>query len=227
MAFRQRKKGAPIVYDGKDNPIPLPWGRQENSNLPWPPGELRLKIVASPKDWETLYTMSWATPELLGRLIFKNIAEPVYEKFLLREAHPAPRGVHAHPQDSVNRYALGARELFMWQARCYVAATHTIVMHWRKRPLKEWPSYLRELEGEASLLHSNKKVKGIELTMFCFEKKFRARRMMLGMEEFIDEESFRKIYLLPEFIRRARRIYNEREESGEEVTIDKLYELMI
>lgn len=226
MAFRQRKKGAPITYDAQDDPIPLPWARQKNSRLPWPPAELRLKITASPNDWETLYIMSQATPELLGLLIFKHIAEPVYERFLIRETHPLPRGVHAEPEDSEDKYALGKRQLFMWQARCYAAAAYTVIRSWKKRSREEWPEHLIDMESKYCQSHSVKKPTTIELTKFCFDQKFGKIRSSLGMKQ-IDEDSFRKIYLLPEFLRRSRKIYEVIKLFEQNITIEELYEKMI
>lgn len=114
----------------------------------------------------------------------------------------------------------------MWQARCYAAAAHTVIMFWKKRPREEWPESLLNIEREVCQLHSIKKSTVIELTKFCFDQKFGRIRRSLGMNK-IDEEGFRKIYLFPQFLRRAKRIYNELKELGQNINIEELYEKMI
>jgi len=71
----------------------------------------------------------------------------------------------------------------MWNARCYVAAAQTVIMYWLRKPEKEWPEYLRDLEKEAfrNGLKSEKK-RGIELTMYVFHKKFSKEQRLLGLK---------------------------------------------
>ena len=216
----------------KNSPLPWPSGElrpmSKASPLPWPSGELRLMIKASPEDWRTLYTLSLATPELLGLLIFKYIAEPVYERFLVREDHPLPRGVHAEPQDAENPYSLGARKIFMWNARCYVAAAYTVIMDWLNQPEGDWPEYLRDLERDAKSSNPRSgESKVIEIVMLSFYKKFNKQLRFLGFKKYNERKDFRKVYLLPEFCERAENIFDDRKSLGEMLTIDELYSLMI
>ena len=87
--FIQRRKGDPIKYDGRTKPIPLaPEIRWDNAASC--PSELTLEIKASPQDWDTLYLLSQASPEYLGKLIGFYVVRPVFEKFLAREGSNLP-----------------------------------------------------------------------------------------------------------------------------------------
>lgn len=136
--FYQRKKGEPITYEGIVEPIPLPFGGQEGSEWPWPPDKLTLQIKASLQDWKALCILAETSPEYLGDLIRHHITTPVDEKFLSKEGSNLPRGLHNT-----------ARQLFMEQARRYVAAAYAVLSHWAKRPLPGWPDYLKAEIREA------------------------------------------------------------------------------
>jgi hypothetical protein len=129
--FYQHKKGEAIKYQGEVEPIPL-------SPALFSSGKLNLEIKASINDWNTLYLLAEAAPEYLGKLIKFYIAKPVYEEFLSREGTNLPRGLHNMEE-----------QLFMDDARRYAAAAYTVLSHWAKRPLTDWPDDLKALIEQA------------------------------------------------------------------------------
>jgi hypothetical protein len=227
MALRQRKKGEPIRYKGADDPIPLPWGGQEGSQiLSLPPTLVIDKITATPQDWRTLYHLALADPEYLGNLLVHHVIRPVYEKFLSKEDFPLPRGIHAKPEDQ-DPYVLGLRDQFMWDARNYAAAAYTVIRHWRGKPREEWPlHFIKPFETIVEKTgHDKDKVDVLWITSALLEERFNGRWEELGLidpEGFL-EEDFRDIYLLRNHIDAAESAF---EKMQHKVTIDELYEMI-
>lgn len=233
MTIRQRKKGDLIIFNGKDEPIPMPWARQVKSKLPFPPPTLTLYIKAMPQDWRTLFRLGETDPAYLGQLLFINIIKPIYERFLLKEDYPPPRGVHAEPEDQESPYALGLREQFMWEARNYAAAAYTVLRHWGKRPGDEWPQHLKllidtvreDIGSENVFLPGKKKINVIAVVMHLLKEKFDSRRTHLGLKdpEEMVESDFRDNYLRKNPLEAAKAISNKSKHS---LTIEELYYLM-
>lgn len=233
MAIRQRKKGSHITFDGNEEPIPLPWAKQTNSELPIPPPDLTLYIRALPQDWRALYHLGETDPEYLGQLLFIKVIKPVYERFLVKEDYSPPRGVHAEPEDQENPYALGLREQFMWEARNYTAAAYTVLSHWGQKPRDEWPQIFKLLIEEVSadigtenVFPSKKKeIDVIAVVVHLFKEKFNKRRKRLSLKDpgEMTDSDFRDNYLWKNHLEAARTIYNNREQL---LTVEELYDLM-
>jgi hypothetical protein len=213
--FSQRKKGAPIAYNGSVEPIPLLPGLAERDTL-------TLKIKASPQDWDTLILLAEAAPEHLGKLIRFYITRPAYEKFLKSEGSNLPRGLHN-----------AAEQLFIDEARRYAAAAYTVLSHWAKRLLTTWPQSLQDVireaeenSGKENVWPPGKKsvdVIAIVKCLIALRYKEKIDELGLANTEFMDNKTFRKIYLGKNRLEAAKdliKIY------GDSLTINALYEAL-
>jgi hypothetical protein len=218
--FHQRKKGEPIAYDGRVEPIPLAYVSEE-----WP-DELTLKIKASPQDWNTLHQLAMSSPEYLGRLIFLHITRPVYDKFLSREGRNLPRGFHNE-----------AEQIFMEEARRYSAAAFVVLSHWETRPLIEWPDYLKAVIHDAEIRWGKENiwppekesVDVIAVVRYLLRSKYGIEGKKLGLDDLedMDNEIFRKIYFDKKKIDAAMALQNNYIQNHEiPPPIDVLYEFV-
>ncbi len=218
--FYQHQKGAPITYNGSVEPIPLPYVSQK-----WP-DKLTLKISASPQDWDTLHQLANSSPEYLGRLIFLHITRPVQEEFLSKEGRNLPRGFHNE-----------AEQIFMEEARRYVAAAFTVLSHWAEHPLIDWPDSLKAVIrgaeirwGEKSIWPPEKEsVDVIAVVRYLLRSKYgiEGKKLSLADIEDMDNEIFWKIYRDKEKIEAAKTINdNFIQKHVDSLDIDTLYKFV-
>jgi len=228
--FHQRKKGLPITYDGSNEPIPLAYVSQK-----WP-DKLTLKINASTQDWNTLHHLAMTSPEYLGRLIFLHITRPVYDNFLLKEKRNLPRGFHNE-----------AEQIFMEEARMYVAAAYAVLSYWAKHPFTAWPDYLQAIIREAEKLWTEEIIwppikqhqqylknerQSVDVTagvkyLLMLKHGRRGDELGLGNVELMDNEVFSKIYMDKKKVEAAVALRDDfMQKYGDSLTIDVLYEFV-
>jgi hypothetical protein len=213
--IRQRTKGGPITATA-DLPLRKALKREAYS--------LKLKIVASPEDWWSLYTIALADPEYLGKLILINLAKPVYEEKITKIDHPPPRGIHAPIK---GKDVVG---FLMHEARKYAAAAYTVVSYWVKRPNAEWSDYFKEIikglmkKKKDITSPKAKKYVSIDIVIALFEEKYGNRLQGLNIQSILHESYFRNTYLKRNYLEAAKHFF---ELEDNKLTIDELFEILI
>ncbi len=194
LKVRQRTKGHSITIEGFVKPMREAFIRGEHVFRRAGNDTIKLKVTVSPSDWAKLWSYCLNYRNEFVEQFWSNL---IYPAMMELETKKGARGRNKEKQQLVHWIKTEASFLYAFFS------------YWCKKPLKEWPGYLKRLEVMAKkddygdYIKRKSRYDAQGLTDYCLRKLYEKNAQRAELKLFDNPENFLLTYVHAE--RRATR----------------------